>query len=198
MTLIADGKRIGMIRNALDFSLDIERLECGRTKELESLTALGLIPSEIDLRVYFDSSEKLGKVISQLDALWVVGGNAFLLNYAFQRSGLDQILKSMLGDEKFVYAGYSAGACILAPTLDGIHLVDDPAVKAAGYPQDLPTRSLGLLAFSIAPHWRSNHSESEQIDIAIEYFMQQKMPFITLRDGETYITELQNWQGSKY
>ena len=190
--LIGGQKRIGVIRNALDFSTDQERLAKGKEKEFKSLKALGFKPTEIDLRKYFGKREQLKTGISQLDGLWVVGGNAFLLNYAFKKSGLDEILVSMLSNNEFVYAGYSAGICVLAPSLHGIHLVDDPNVKAYGYPDTLPWESLGILPFSMAPHWRSDHPESELIEKTIAYFMEEKIPFIALRDGETFICSVDN------
>ena len=173
----------------LNFSADRERLERGRNRELGSPAALGLTPSEIDPREHFDRPGGLAALVSRLDALRVVGGNAFVLNCTLRRSGLDAILRSMPRDE-FVYAGYSAGACVLAPTLEGIHLVDDPKVRVAGYPERLPIRSLGLLPLGIAPRRRSDHPDSAQTECAIGYFVRHGMPFVALRDGETWITEL--------
>lgn len=185
--LVGGQKRIGVIRNALDFSTDYKRLAKGKEKEFKSLASLGFKPTEIDLREYFGKKEQLKKKTLQLDGLWVVGGNAFLLNYAIQKSGLADILVSMQDNDDFVYAGYSAGICILAPSLHGIDLVDDPNVKADGYPESLPWESLGMLPFSIAPHWRSDHPDSEYIEKSVAYFIENKVPFIALRDGEVYV-----------
>lgn len=75
-------------------------------------------------------------------------------------------------------------------SLKGIDLVDDLHVRADGYPEKLPVTSIGMLPFSIAPHWDSDHPESALIGKAVEYFVNQKMPFITLRDGEVYMATL--------
>jgi hypothetical protein len=52
-------RRIGVVRNALDFSDDTLRLANGKKREFEDLTNLGLCPEELDLRMYFGLSEKL-------------------------------------------------------------------------------------------------------------------------------------------
>ena len=187
--LVSGGKRVGVIRNALDFSDEHERLKEGREQEFSDLKELGFLPEAIDLREYFGGKKNLREVVKQLDALWVVGGNTFILNSAFRESGLDKIIIERLENETFVYAGYSAGICILTPTLEGIHLADNPETIPEGYPDDVVWEGLGLLPFCIAPHWRSNHPESAIIDKSVEYFMEHKIPFIALRDGETYITD---------
>ena len=81
--MVGGKKHIGVIRNALDYSSDTNFINDGKSREFNALKNLGLNPIEIDLRKYFNKSHLLKKEISLLDGLWVVGGNAFLLNYAF-------------------------------------------------------------------------------------------------------------------
>ena len=151
---------------------------------------LGCSQDAVGLWEYFDGWVVLRAVINQLDALWVVGGNTFILNSAFRLSGLDKIIVEQLDNDAFVYAGYSAGICVLAPTLKGIHLADNPEIIPPDYPKEVIWEGLELLPFCIAPHWRSDHPESAMIDESVEYFMEHKIPFIALRDGETYIADL--------
>ncbi len=188
--LVSGQKRIGVIRNALDFSDEHDRLKEGREQEFADLMGLGFSPEAVDLRDYFHGKKDLRAVVNQLDALWVVGGNTFILNSAFRQSGLDKIIIEQLENETFVYAGYSAGICVLTPTLKGIHFADNPDIIPEGYPDEVIWEGLGLLPFCIAPHWRSNHPESAMIEESVEYFMEHKMPFIALKDGETYIADL--------
>jgi dipeptidase E len=185
--LFGSGRRIGVIRNALDFSEDQERLERRRQDEFSQLEDLNLVPEDIDLRAYFDNNDELQSVIQELDGLWVTGGNAFILRRAMKQSGLDKILRNKSSQEPFVYAGYSAGACVVTPTLDGIHLVDPPDSVPPGYASELVWEGVGLVPFCIAPHYRSEHPESELIEQCVEYFMDHKIPFIVLRDGEAYV-----------
>src|SRR5580658_5280099 len=104
--MVGSARRVGVVRNALDFSSDMDRLERGRLQEFSDLHALGLLPEILDLREYFDASARLQAAIENLDGLWVVGGNAFILRRAMHQSGLDKVLTMRAADPDFVYAGY--------------------------------------------------------------------------------------------
>jgi dipeptidase E len=186
--MVGGGKRVGVVRNALDFSSDTARLEEGRAREFKDLQELGLIPEDVDLREYFDAPERLGSVVARLDALWVVGGNTFVLRRAISQSGLDAVLAKKSHDPAFVYAGYSAGSCVMGITLRGIDLVDDPAVVPARYSDAPVWDGLSFVPFAIAPHYRSLHPESGLMENVIDYFIANQIPFIALRDGEAYVS----------
>ena len=188
--LVRGGKRIGVIRNALDFSTDIARLESGRLEELAALELLGLNPEAVDLRDYFKHPSSLESKFEQLDGLWVVGGNSFILRRAFYQSGLDLLLKERIGDKDFFYGGYSAGICVMTPTLEGIHLADEPDIIPEQYMPEQVWEGLGFLPYSIAPHYRSDHPEAQIIERTVEYFITHKIPFIALQDGEVIVQEL--------
>jgi dipeptidase E len=190
--LISGKKRIAVIRNSLDFSNDTERLNRGRDREFDNLTALGLKPDEIDLRDYFKSPHRLQKDLDHFDATWVVGGNAFILRRAMRESSLDNILIHRLDDNEFTYAGYSAGACVVSLTLRGIDLVDFPNVIPEGYPPDVIWDGLRFVPFAIAPHFKSDHPDTDAIQESIDYFIDHKIPFVALRDGEAYVGEVKN------
>lgn len=175
---------MGVIRNALDYSDDVRRLEEGRAREFDDLRSLELRPEEVDLRHYFGASDSLRDTVNQLDALWIVGGNTFILRRAMKQSGLDAILTQQ--GKHFVYAGYSAGACVVTPTLRGIHLVDKPETVPAGYSKEIIWEGLGLVPFCIVPHYKSDHPESALNEEIITFFIEQKIPFVALRDGEVY------------
>lgn len=187
--LLEGGKHLAVIRNALDFSTDAARLRAGREREISSLADLGITAEELDLRRFFGAPEELCRAMRDFAGVWVVGGNTFLLRRAMALSGLDAMLRERLQDRDFVYAGYSAGACVLAPSLRGIHLADEPTREAVGYPAAVPWDGLGLIPFAIVPHFRSDHPESPLMEDVVSYLVQHGVPFITLRDGEVYIGE---------
>jgi dipeptidase E len=82
------------------------------------------------------------------------------------------------------------GACLLAPTLKGIHLVDAPDVVPHGYASEIVWDGLSLLDYSIAPHFRSGHPESALVDAIVDYFIQHGMPYRALSDGQVIVTEI--------
>ena len=183
-------KRIAVIRNALDFSSDEQRLSEGREREFERLSSLGLSPEELDLREFFGKSDQLRSIISRFEAVWVTGGNSFILRRAMFQSGLDQILQDLSSDAEFLYGGYSAGVCVLTPTLRGIHLVDQPEITPTGYQKETIWDGLNLIPCCIAPHFRSDHPQSEIIEQSVDFFITNKQSFICLRDGEVLIESL--------
>jgi dipeptidase E len=178
------GGRAGIILNALDIYGETRAMNMGR--EVADLQSLGYRSEEIDLREYLGDRDALRQRLSAFHLLWVVGGNSFVLARAMASSGFrDALLPAMA--EGLTYAGYSAGVCVTAPDLDGIHLMDDPDVLPEGYDADIAPGTLGLVPFRIVPHWRSDHPETEAADVALAYMQRQRLAYRTLRDGEAIV-----------
>jgi dipeptidase E len=183
-------RKVAYIHNALDFSTDLERRNKSDAMDVSNLERLGFSVDILDLKLYFHNSNKLEETLNHYDVLWVRGGNAFVLAQAMRLSGFDEIVKKYFEDNKDVlYGGYSAGICVLGSTLKGIHLVDDPYQKPYGEEYQTIWEGLSILDYAIAPHYKSDHKESEDIDKAIEYMVDNKIPFKALRDGEVIIIE---------
>ena len=183
-------KRTAYISNALDFSDDSERRKQSEQADIDQLNMVGLSDIEkIDLRDYFSKKDELEKKISGFDVIWVRGGNCFVLRQAMKLSGFDEILKDLFKKEGIIYGGYSAGVCVLAPTLKGIDLIDDPNVNPYTDQEEIIWDGVGLLDYTILPHYKSDHFESEKVDEAVEYMKNNKIPFKPLRDGEVIIIE---------
>jgi dipeptidase E len=186
--LFADSVRVAVISNSLDFSSDIARRDSAVARELSELANLGLEPTAVDLRDFFGDPVATRRALKSFDGVWVLGGNVFTLRRAFRYSGLDRLLQEIHRSEvPFVYGGYSAGSCILGPTLDGIHLVDPPDLPAEGYGTEIIWEGLGFLPYSIAPHFKSDHPESAMIGGVVEYFEARGLPYRALRDGESIV-----------
>jgi dipeptidase E len=161
--LIGGKKRTAIIMNAQDNALleaRAERLQ----REIENLTSLGLQPEELDLRNYFGKTEELKAAIADFGYFWVRGGNVFLLRRAYKQSGFDKLLIELLHNHKAAYGGFSAGICVLAPSLKGIELVDPKDDVSEGYEKAVAWEGLGVLGYAIAPHYKSDHPESADID----------------------------------
>ena len=191
--LFKDNKRVGLISNALDFSQDIERLKQSEEKQLAGLRSLGLQPESIDLRRYFGKPGDLMARLDHLGGVWARGGNTFVLTAAYQQSGLDQLLGKIIRTRPdFVYAGFSAGCCVLQESLEGLERVDDPSQVQVAYGQETaaPWRGLGLLDYAFVPHFDSDHPESTDIDNLINYYEKRRTVFRALRDGEVIVDQI--------
>ena len=189
VSMLSENRRAAVIFNALDFSNEAERKQAAINREITALNRLGLEAEELDLRRYFGRPELLREEAPAFGLLWVIGGNTFVLRRAMAQSGLDKILAEYRDSDALVYGGYSAGVCVLAPTLRGIHLVDDPYEAPEGYENKVIWDGLSLIDYCIAPHYNSDHPESELINRAVEYFIDNKMLFKALRDGEVIIVD---------
>jgi len=189
LRLLSKNKTAAVIVNAIDDETKAIRNE-KLQKEFEDLKNLGITPEEIDLREFFGKEEELKKKISAYGMVWVRGGNTFILRRAFAYSGFDDILKEKINDKNFVYAGYSAGICVLSSTMKGLHIVDDSHIVPQGYKQEVIWEGVGLVPYTFAPHYQSDHVESVLVDESINYMEKNNIPFKTLRDGEVLIAEV--------
>jgi dipeptidase E len=114
-------------------------------------------------------------------SVWVAGGNIFVLRRVMQDSGFDRIMTDMLGEYAIVYAGYSAGICVLAQSLRGLELVDDPAEVEQTFQKEVILDGLGLLPYTPVPHFQSQHVESEKVNAVVSFLKSEGVPYKTLR-----------------
>jgi dipeptidase E len=182
--LVGDNKKVADITNAGDLLTPAE-LEERLDEDKAMFNELGLKSEHLDLRNYFDNDpKKLEEKLRNYGLIWVRGGNAFILRQAMQRSSFDWVIKKLLKEDALVYGGYSAGACVLTPSLNGIDIVDDPNIFPEGYEHKIIWEGLNIIPYEIAPHYRSDHPESDDIDKVVDYYEKNNIPYKALRDGE--------------
>jgi dipeptidase E len=76
---------------------------------------------------------------------------------------------------------------VLQRSLHGIELIDDAHTVPPDYPNAIVWDCLHLLPFAFAPHYKSDHPESADVDRSIAYFINNHIPFVALRDGEAMV-----------
>lgn len=193
LKLLAGRQRTALILNADDYK-GVEDRAASLQREIDELTGIGLDPVEVDLRHYFGKESKLRATFSRFDLIYVRGGNTFILRRAFRQSGADEIIRELLTNDAIVYAGYSAGACVLGPTLRGLEeSADDPTMIPEGYHSPVVWEGLRVLPYAIAPHYQSDHPETSEIDKLVEYYINHHIPFIALHDGEALVMDGDQW-----
>lgn len=187
--LFGKGIKVAVITNAKDYKPPQERKE--KVGELlDFFTGLGMKPKEIDLRDYFSDTEKLAKDFSGYPALWLAGGNTFLLRKALRQSNLEALLGDAVRKNEIVLGGESAGAIIMGPTLKGSENVDDPEdnpyFTADGYDNKVIWEGLDFINFVPVPHYQSGDYGSS-IDNFVEYLTRQSIPHRTMTDTQAII-----------
>jgi dipeptidase E len=102
------------------------------------------------------------------------------------RSGADKILPELIRSEELVYAGYSAGPCVLAPSLRGLELCDDTAAVGGEVIWD----GLGVLDHAIVPHLDSpGHPETDLVAQVRAQYERDGTPYLAMRDGQVLVVE---------
>ncbi|MEV4252502.1 Type 1 glutamine amidotransferase-like domain-containing protein [Spirillospora sp. NPDC049652] len=177
-------RKIAVIADALDAEPEETRRE-GVRREIAALSELGFTAAEIDLREFADRPADLADELDRFPAVWVRGGNVFALRYAMARSGADALLTKLIRDDALVYAGYSAGACVLAPSLRGLDACDDPHAA----PETI-WDGLGVLDHAFVPHVDSpGHPECEALTRVAAGYRANGVPHRTLRDGQVLVVD---------
>lgn len=89
----------------------------------------------------------------------------------------------LLAENSLVYAGYSAGPCVLARSLAGLERVDDAdAPRRLGLGDPLMD-GLGVLDRRVVPHVASpTHPESAALDALARRYAREGVPHLRLSD----------------
>jgi dipeptidase E len=183
----AGGRRAVVIANAMDDApADVRR--GGVERELAALTDLDFDPVELDLRDYFGQERRLRRDLAGVALAWLRGGNVFMLRFALFRSAGDVVFGDLLAADALVYAGYSAGGCVLSSTLRGLELVDDAGAVMRIYGSQPVWDGLALLDEAFLPHYRSpGHPETAAIDLVAARYQAAGVGYRPLRDGQALL-----------
>lgn len=173
VALARQGGRAAIVTNALDVYSN--RLLCW-DREVDDLARLGYTSTELDLRDFWTSPGRLSRRLRDVDLLWVVGGNAFVLARAATAAGLRDALRRT---PHLTYAGYSAGAVLTSVDLQGIDTMDNPDALPDGYTVDMPALSLALSGTRLVPHAGSAEAVVAEWELQVA-----SLDYIALADGE--------------
>jgi dipeptidase E len=182
-----EGRRSVVIGNAMDHAPPEVR-RAGVERELTALADLGVSAAELDLRGYFGHQRRLRRALAGVSMAWLRGGNTFMLRYVLDRSGAGELFRELHAADALVYAGYSAGACVLSPSLRGLELVDDAEAVTRAYGSSPLWDGLGLLQEAFVPHYRSpGHPETPAMEAVVTRYRAEGIPYRTLHDGQALL-----------
>src|SRR5436190_11229954 len=81
--MLPAGSTIGHINNSRDWTTaDPAIFARHQREEIEQLNQLGFVVEPLDLKNYFGKEVELREKLSQLNGVWVSGGNTFVLRQA--------------------------------------------------------------------------------------------------------------------
>lgn len=186
LNMLGDVEKIVVISNAKDYKMADERTES--MGELESFfESFDIETQELDLRHFFGRETDWGTELAKISAVWVAGGNTFVLRRALEFSGLFGPLQKAVQAGKILYLGESAGACIAGPDLSGVQYGDDPMIIPTGYiDSELLEDGFGFIGKHIVPHYLSAFEGAAEM---IDEYESTDVPYETLTDSQVLLVQ---------
>jgi len=189
---VKNNKKILVIPNALDVFADGERKINGILDKCKDLQDLGFETEVLDLREYFNKENELRAHLENYNSFYVLGGNVFVLRQAMRLSGFDNYLQDISQSENYLYSGFSAGICVLAKDLHGIHLADAPEKDPYNY-GSIIWDGIGIIDYMPVPHFDTpEHPESHLMYDVVKYLQDHNLSYQTLHDGDVIIESDKN------
>lgn len=165
------GLKVAFIPTAADVETNRSYVAADR----EKIRALGLEIVEVDLKESDEAT--LRQKFSQVEVVYVSGGNTFYLLDWARRSGFANALKDFLKNDG-IYVGASAGSYIACPTIEMANWKG----RDRNFPGLKDWRSLNLVSFLISAHFEPKHRA------AVEAGSQTiNLPVVALRDGQAVL-----------
>lgn len=182
---------VAVIANACDAAPSEEARSAVVRSELDDLAGIGLSGIEVDLRAHVGDPDGLAAALGEAEIAWLRGGNTFVLRHALAASGADDVFRTLLAEDRIVYAGYSAGPCCLAPSLRGLELCDPVDDLRRLHPSaEVPWDGLGVLDRAFLPHLDSpGHPETDAMGEVARRYDEQGVPYWALRDGQALVVD---------
>jgi dipeptidase E len=185
--LVGPIRRAAIIMNALDNFPDQRALWLdGQTRALNNL---GFSVTELDLRSHFKRSGDLRTIVDGINAVWVNGGNSFILRRAMKQSGFDLMIKDALARDALVYGGFSAGSVICYCSMHGLELIDDANDAPKGYDPEIVWEGLDLLPYALVVHDGVEQSNPNSPHREMAFYEAHAIPYRAIRDGQALVVD---------
>lgn len=131
-----------------------------------------------------DKSEKeVAEALSEIDILFVAGGNTFYLLEKSQKCNFEKITKKLI-ENGVVYIGSSAGSLLAGGNIEAIKYLDDP--KEAKSLKSF--NAFGLTDLVVFPHW-GNERFKERYLKSIDFAYDKNLKIILLTDQQYVFVE---------
>lgn len=144
-------------------------------KTLEFLAFKEIVVTDIERL----EKHKVKNIFDECQAIFVAGGDAIYLMDKLRETGIDGLLTQEIKKGKF-YLGSSAGSMIMGEK-----------IKTTKHLGQKTTSGLGLIKFSILPHWGKegdNDYQDKKMELIRESY-HEKLSVMTLRDDQVIVME---------
>lgn len=143
---------------------------------LNELNEMGITQIQ-EINLQEENADSLLSKLSQVDVIYVNGGNTFYLLYWMRKSGFGKIIKKLLFSGK-IYVGVSAGSYVACPTI----------VQAMWKRQDRNLIGLkDFTALNLVPFIIFAHYEDKYLNALKKEEPQSAFPVIALNDKQAVL-----------
>ena len=138
-----------------------------------------------ELPIATSTPEEVDRVLSEVDGVYVAGGETFDLLWLLRSTGNDEVLIKHVR-AGLPYIGTSAGAVIAGPSIEPISLLDSPDVA----PNLSDYSGLGLCEHVVVPHAGGTIPQFP-IDVFAETVRSYgaEFPLVLLKDGQALLID---------
>ncbi|MDR2336665.1 MAG: peptidase E [Candidatus Nomurabacteria bacterium] len=189
--MVGVNKMALLIFNATDEKNSLIRMWKKWRKKYQFQNA-GFDVLELDLRVFFGRRHDLEMYIKSVSPglIYAFGGNVFILRRAFRYSSFDEILRSNLASDNYVYGGSSAGSVIMSKELKYfVNKEDMPeVVPKHKYHADIIWEGMGLIDEYLLPHADSKQFDDSAGEIRLA-FNQANIKPISMTDDDVFVID---------
>jgi len=144
------------------------------------LNQLGFNVTTLDL--HNKTKDQVTSALSNVDIVFVAGGNTFYLLEKARECGLDMVLDELL-PKGLIYIGSSAGSILVGPDIEPIKIFDNP-----GSAKLRASTGLNFVDFIVLPHYGRDKYKSHHQKVIDDYGDKYKL--IPLRDDQFIIADL--------
>ena len=135
-----------------------------------------------DIKVAGTNAVEIAAALDTVKALYLAGGNTFVLMAALRSSGADRVIFRRVS-EGLPYIGCSAGSLAAGPSIEPASLMDDPA-EAPGL---VDLRGLGLTDVVVIPHANASPPETAELIQRTLATYRQDHHLVPLRDDQALL-----------
>jgi dipeptidase E len=141
----------------------------------KALEKMGLLVDELEISTA--TTLEITSKIQNNDFIYVTGGNTFFLLQELRKTGADKIIETQIMAGK-LYIGESAGSMVLAPNIEYIKDMDNPAIASELKSYD----ALNIIDFYPLPHKDCFPFKKTVEKIILEY--QSALPLVPFSNSQ--------------
>ncbi len=133
-----------------------------------------------DYTITGKSLSQIKSDLSDIEVLYISGGNEFYLKEKSNESGFEEFVHAFV-EKGGVYIGTSCGSIIAGSDMSPIQQLSDLATLS----NPVDTRGFGLVDFTILPHWGSDNFKERWLSKeSFDLMYKTKSPLIALNNYE--------------